>query len=123
MFDTSQWAITYSVDGRTVDLTAVVCETKRALSARNAGGVVVVGRHDRRILRGTPAAELHSNAALAQQRAETVAKYLSEANDCGGPVGPVIRVIAAPVILGRGQASAEALAADRSVEVYGLVAE
>ena len=119
-FDPAEAALTYTHDGRTVDLTSAVCEAKRSLAASGVGSVLVVGRFDHREL--SPSARLRwsSNQALAQARADSVASYLEESNECAPTLGTVVRTIGGPKYPGRA-VSAEQLSTDRSVEVFGLV--
>jgi len=119
-FDPAEAALTYTHDGRTVDLTSAVCEAKRSLAASGVGSVLVVGRFDHREL--SPSARLRwsSNQALAQARADSVASYLEESNECAPTLGTVVRIIGGPKYPGRA-VSAEQLSTDRSVELFGLV--
>ncbi len=122
VFDPAKFTLKYSAGGRSIDLSDRVCAAKHALLAQAAGGVIVVGRHDRRPLSPSAAVEVGSNATLAQLRAESVAQYLSAENECGGSVAPVIRVIAGPAVVQSHEVTSEALTSDRAVEIYGLVA-
>lgn len=119
-FDPAEAALTYTHEGRTVDLTSAVCEAKRSLAASGVGSVLVVGRFDHREL--SPSARLRwsSNQALAQARADSVASYLEESNECAPTLGTVVRIIGGPKYPGRA-VSAEQLSTDRSVELFGLV--
>jgi hypothetical protein len=119
-FDPAEASLTYTHDGQTVDLTSTVCEAKRSLAASGVGSVLVVGRFDHRELSTSARLRWSSNQALAQARADSVANYLEESNECAPGLGTVVRTIGGPKYPGRA-ISAQQLSADRSVEVFGLV--
>jgi outer membrane protein OmpA-like peptidoglycan-associated protein len=119
-FDVAEASLRYRAGEREVDLTPAVCEAKRALAAADARGVLVVGHADRRELRRDARVRWASNTALAQARADAVAEHLSQSNECGPALTPVVRVVGGPRFPGRAVTEAQ-LAADRSVVVYGLV--
>ena len=119
-FDPAEATLTYTHDGRVVDLTSTVCEAKRSLAASAVGSVLVVGRFDHRELSPSARSRWSSNQALAQARADSLANYLEEPNECAPALGTVVRTIGGPKYPGRA-VSAEQLSTDRSVEVFGLV--
>ena len=123
VFDPGKSTLKYEYAERDVDLEDQVCKAKQGLRNASAGGVIVVGRHDMQHLTGSATRELGSNQTLAQRRAEAVAFYLASDSKCGRAVGPVISVAVAPVIIPTGRPTPEALAADRSVDVFGLTTD
>ena len=121
-FDPAEAALQYRLHGRVVDLTSTVCDVKRALADQGVGGVLVVGRYDQRELRKQVRLRWSSNHALAQARADSVANFLGESNDCGPALGTVVRIVGGPKYPG-GSVTSEQLSIDRSVEVVGLVTQ
>ena len=119
VFDPGQGLLRYNFRGKAVDLTAAACSVKEALISVGAEEALVIGHHDQTRL-GTEAREtFSSNQGLAQRRADEVGHYIAEDNSCG----PGIRAIpfmAGPRATGK-QATKEALANDRMVEVWGLL--
>jgi hypothetical protein len=119
-FDSGKSTLKYSVAGRNVDLESQACKAKQDLRAASAGGVIIVGRHDQQALTDDGRRNLGSNETLAQLRAQAVANYLGDDSKCGKAVGPIVTLATAPVIIPTGRLTADAIAADRAVEIYGL---
>lgn len=119
-FDAAEASLRYRMNETSVDLTSAVCALKQSLTAQNVGGVLVVGRYDQRELRGPVRRRWSSNQALAQARADAVADFLATDNECAAGLGAVVRLVGGPKYPGK-TVSADQLAADRSVEVFGLV--
>jgi hypothetical protein len=119
LFHRLRYKLKYDYDKHEVDLTPDVCKSKQALLKANAGGVLVVGSHDRE--RIPDGADVNSNESLARLRASSVADYLAESNACGPGVESVISLNAAPVMATRDTAAASDVSTDRSVKVYGLI--
>jgi len=119
LFHRLQYKLKYEFERRTVDLTDQVCKAKQTILEAKAGGVLVVGSHDRaRLVDG---AAVDSNESLARLRASSVASFLLEKNSCGPAIETVISFNTAPVLATRELGRNSDLAADRSVRVYGLV--
>jgi hypothetical protein len=118
LFHRLQYKLRYKLGNQFIDLTGEACNAKKAILQANAGGVFVVGSHDRDRVTGTA---VDTNESLAQLRAASVAAYLMEDNACGRAVGPVITLNTAPLLATSDVARGRDLAADRSVKVYGLV--
>lgn len=101
------------------------CAMREQLSAAGSLSALVVGRYDRRELSDKAQSRFATNPELAQQRAERVAKFLTDSALCKAP--PMRHVVTLtsgwrhdlpPGFTG---ATANALlAADRRVEVYGF---
>ncbi|MGH8489388.1 MAG: hypothetical protein ACREXS_11140 [Gammaproteobacteria bacterium] len=97
-------------------LTPVVCDARRRLHQTGATSLLVVGRHDRQSYnKRTPA---DSNSALAQRRAEAVAKYLRDGPcDSAGLNLTVITVLGGPRVSGLPTGSDPS---DREVVIYAV---
>lgn len=90
----------------------------RTLRRDDLRGLVVVGHADQRPFRGLDGGGVQSNRQLAETRARWVADCIAEQL----PVRLLVTAAAGPLNLGDGLGEA-ALAEDRRVTLYGLIAE
>ncbi len=97
-----------------------LCNLKRQLAAAGSTVAIVLGRHDQTPLGHSARLRFSTNAGLAQQRAETVARILETTSECGQAIPTVIRLVAAPRNVGEGVKPPKELQEDREVIVYGL---
>lgn len=119
LFHRLQYKLKDRIKGQIVDLTDAVCQAKRTLLSAHAGGVLVIGSHDRdRIIGG---ASVDSNESLARLRASSVASFLAQNNTCGPSIDSVIALNSAPVLATKEVDNRTDLSMDRSVSIYGLV--
>jgi hypothetical protein len=98
------------------DLKEQVCAARAKLDG--ASLAIIIGRHDRDHIKDGAEKEVYSNAAIAERRADTVARMLSEAVNCApfSSEPPVMVAMSATprVVMGKG------MACDRMVEIIAL---
>jgi hypothetical protein len=102
------------------DLTSDICSAKRELTAAHSTVAIAVGRHDQTPLSQSARSMFSTNAGLAQQRAEAVARILEQANECGPAIPTVIALSRSPRNVGDAIKQQPLLAQDREVAIYGM---
>lgn len=119
-FSSNASKLAYRENDKPFDLTPDVCAAKRVLHEKRSSVAIIIGRHDQRELGKQSREQYVTNAGLATQRAQAVAKYLAQSNECGPGIKTILRLGGSSLNVGKAAWSERSLADDRIVEIYGI---